>query len=185
MEYNQTNSFTDLETLIGNLRKEDTLKTKSMNNMQNLMWGVAALYVLVFALKFIHNSPWYEKAGATLILLAFIALGLLFRSHYRSFKSIDYGLPILEMLTKASNRYEIFPRSFLFMPIPLILEGIGLNLMMYDIFDNPDPLFRILIFQSGFLILLAVGFLIGYLIWRKRQKPLRDHALALLKEFES
>ena len=185
MEYNQLNSSADLESLIGNLRKEDTRNTTMMNNMQKLMWGVAILYVLLSVMKFIQNSFWYEKAGAVLILLAFIVFALLFRNYYKAYKSIDYGLPTIEMLSKAVNRYQLFQWRGLSMLVPLVLEDIGLIMMMYDIFDSPDPLFRILMFQSGFLFLLAVGSLSGYLIWRKRQKPLRDHALELLKEIRS
>ena len=185
METNHTNSFTDVETLISNLQTEDARNTRMMHNMQKMMWGIAALYVLISAMQFIINSSWNEKAGAVLILIAFIVFALLFSSYYRAFKTIDYGLPTIEMLSKAVNRYKAFQQKGLFFLIPVIIEGVGLNLMMYKMLHNPSPFVRILIFQSGYLFLLVVGFLIGYLIWKKRQKPLRDHALALLKEIQS
>jgi hypothetical protein len=47
-----------------------------------------------------------------------------------------------------------------------------------------DTKIRIALAFGAYLILLCIGFGIGYLIWRKRQKPLRDHALLLLAELE-
>lgn len=153
--------------------------------MQSIMWGVAAVYVFIFALKFIMPSPWYDKLGGFLVMLAFVVFALLFRNYYKEYKSIDYGIPTIEMLNKATRRYGLFQCRGLYILAPLILEGVGLNLMMYDDFTNPDPLFRILIFQMSYFFLLAIAFLIGYVIWKKRHKPLIDHALILLKEIQS
>lgn len=186
METNYNSQSTvDLETLIRNLKTEDTRNLNMTRRMQRFMWIIAALYVFISAIKFIQNTPWYEKLGGLLVMLAFIVFALLFRSYYKAYKSIDYGLPTIKMLVNASNRYKIFQwRGFSFL-IPLVLEDLGLILMLYNLFDSPDLLFRIMIFQIGFSVLLVVGFLIGYLIWKKRQKPLSDLALALLKEIES
>jgi hypothetical protein len=186
METNHINqSPVHLETLIGRLKTEDARNLKMMLNMQSLMWGIAAMYVFIFALKFILTTPWYEKLGGFLILAAFIAFALLFRNYYKEYKSLDYGIPTIEMLTKAASRHGLFQRRGLYILAPLILEGIGLNLMMYDGFPKLEPLYRILYFQMSFFFVMVIAFLVGYIIWKKRQKPLRDHALALLKEFES
>jgi hypothetical protein len=175
----------DLETLIKGLKTEDARNLKLMLNMQAVMWGIAALYVFIFAVKFIMTTPWYNKFGAFLVMVAFVVFALLFRNYYKEYKSIDYGIPTMEMLEKAACRYGLFQWRGLYMLAPLILEGIGLNLMMYDDFTNFDPIYRILIFQTSYFFLLTVGFLIGFIIWKRSKKPLRDHALALLKEIES
>jgi hypothetical protein len=185
METNHNNqSPIDLETLISGLKTEDTRNLKLMHKMQSVMWGIAAVYVFILALKFIMSTSWYDKLGGFLVLLAFVAFALYFRNYYKEYKSIDYGIPTIEMLKKATCRHGIQWRGIYFLA-PLILEGIGLNLMMYDDFTKLDPLYRILLFQLCFFLLMIIGFLIGYLIWKKRQKPLRDHAQALLKEIQS
>jgi hypothetical protein len=185
METNHINQTPiNLETLIGGLKTEDARNQKLMHNMQSVMWGIAAVYVFISVMKFIMTTPWYDKLGGFLVLLAFVVFALFFRNYYKEYKSIDYGIPTIEMLKKAASRHG-FQWKGLYILAPLILEGIGLNLMMYADLTQFDPIYRILIFQMSYFFLLAIGFLFGYFIWKKRQKPLRDHALALLKEFES
>jgi len=186
METNHINqSPIDLESLISGLKTEDARNLKLMHQMQQLMWGIASVYVFILALKFIMTTPWYEKLGGFLIMVAFIAFALLFRNYYKEYKAIDYGIPTIEMLKKAVSRYGLFQWRGLFILVPLIIEGIGLNLMIYDNFTKLDPLNRILFFQMSYFCVMVIAFLVGYIIWKKRQKPLRDHALALLKEFQS
>jgi riboflavin transporter FmnP len=185
METNHINqSPIDLETLIGGLKSEDSRNLKLMHKMQSVMWGIAAVYLLISVLKFIMTTPWYDKLGGFLVLLAFVAFALYFRNYYKEYKSIDYGIPTIEMLKKAARRHGIQWRGLYFLA-PLILEGIGLNLMMYDDFTKFDPLYRILFFQTIYFFVMAIAFLVGYFIWKKRQKPLRDQAQALLKEIQS
>jgi hypothetical protein len=47
-----------------------------------------------------------------------------------------------------------------------------------------DTFIRVVVAFFAYLVILCIGFGSGYLIWRKRQKPLRDHALLLLEELE-
>jgi len=186
METNHINQTPmNLETLISGLKTEDARNQKLMHNMQSVMWGIAAVYVFISVLKFIMATAWYEKLGGFLVMVAFVAFALLFRNYYKEYKSIDYGIPTIEMLKKAASRYGLFQLRGLYILAPLILEGIGLNFMMYDGLKNLDPFYRILIFQMGYFLMMMIAFLVGYLKWKKRQKPLRDHALALLKEIES
>lgn len=186
METNHINqSPIDLESLISGLKTEDTRNLKLMLNMQSMMWGIAAVYVFISALKFIMTTSWYDKLGGFLTLVAFVAFALLFRNYYKEYKTIDYGIPTIEMLKKAATRYELFQWRGFYVLAPLILEGIGLNLMIFDYFTNLEPLNRILFFQLSYFFVMVIAFLVGYIIWKKRQKPLRDHALALLEEFQS
>jgi len=68
---------------------------------------------------------------------------------------------------------------------PILLVDLGTVLLKYDPAkaENLSSIIvesQILLFSS-----LGVGLFIGYFIWRKRQKPLRDAAKAMLKEIES
>jgi len=186
MEKNHNNqSPIDLETLISGLKTEDTRNLKLMLNMQSMMWGIAAVYVFISAMKFIMTTSWYDKLGGFLTLVAFVAFAFLFRNYYKEYKSINYGIPTIEMLKKAACRYNLFQWRGFYVLAPLVLEGIGLNLMMYDDFTNLEPLNRILVFQLSYFFVMVIAFLVGHFCWKKHQKPLRDHALALLKEIES
>jgi len=186
MKTNNTNQpAIDLDTLISNLKTEDDRNFSMTHKMQQFMWGMVSFYLLVSVIKFFFNPPWYESIGSLIVMFAFLAFGLIFRSYYREYKSIDYGLPTIEMLVKAASRYQLFPMRALFVLIPVILLDLGFSFLFYDLFSTSDPLSRILVIQACYTILMLVSVFSGYLIWRKRQKPIRDHALSLLKEIES
>lgn len=186
MKTNNTNQpVIDLDTLISNLKTEDNRNFSMTHKMQQFMWGMVSFYLLVSVIKFFFSPPWYESLGSLIVMFAFLVFGLLFRSNYREYKSIDYGLPTIEMLDKAAARYQLFSLRALYVLIPVILMDLGFSLLFYNFFSNTDPLNRILIIQACYTILMLVSFFAGYLVWKKRQKPLRDRALALLKEIRS
>lgn len=183
METNHINqSPIDLETLIKRLQTEDARNLKAINNMQKLLEAAAAIYILLSVFFLFLKVPWNKSLGAFIIILVFIGYKLRYRYYRRKMEPIDYGIPTIEMLEKAAHRYrlKIF-RGNAFLEITLLLLiDFGICLMSYG-----DPIFSILFFQGFFVFVIAISSLIGYLIWKKRQKPLRDHAMALLKEFES
>lgn len=172
----------DLEILIVNLRKEDARNLKLTHKMQLLMWVMAVLYLLLTLLEFIMSENWVKPFGATLVMASFLVLALFNRYFQKEYKSIDYAVPTIEMLTRAAMHYQVFHGRLLYILITLVVEDIGLCFFMSDIFKVADPLPRFLIAQVSFIILLVFGFFVGYRIWRKHQKPLRDMALLLLKE---
>lgn len=186
METNNTNQpSVNLDKLIGNLKKEDALNLKIILSVQWLMWLVAVLYLAMVIFIFDFSKPWYKPAGGLMVMLALVIFAVYFRNRYRAFRLIDYGLPTTQVLAKAVKRYQAFQWSALIILIPLLLEDIGICFFTYDLSGHSDPLAHFIKWQVIFIVLLAIGVLIGYIIWRIRQKPLRDRALALLKEIES
>lgn len=186
MEININNqSAGNLESLIHNLRIEDNRNLTLTRAMQGMMWGVVTIYAIILVIKSIIGAPWPETIGGFVVMLAFVLFALFFRNYSKEYKSVDYGLPTTQMLSKATQRYKIFQRRSLFLLLPLALEDLGLTLLMHDFFSGPRAITNLLIAHAYFIGLLAIGFFVGYLIWRKRQKPLRDHALTLLREIQS
>jgi hypothetical protein len=185
METNNNNKTTvTLEALIQNLQGEDRRNLALSRIMMSVMIGVAIFYVIILVIKSIVGGPIIETIGGLLVMLAFIIFAWIFRSYTHEYKAIDYGLPTTQMLSKAARRYKLFQgRSFLLF-FPLAIEDLGLMMLMHDVFSGPQALIRIVIAQSFFVGVLCIAFYVGYLIWRKRQKPLRDHALRLLEELE-
>jgi len=186
METNNTNQpSVNLDKLIGNLKKEDDIILKMSLAIQWLMWIVAMMYLVMVIFIFDFSKPWYKPAGGLMVMLALVIFAVYFRNRYRSFKLIDYGLPTTEVLAKAVKRYQAFQWSTLFLLIPLILEDIGICFFSLDSSGHSDTLAHVIKWQVIFFVSLAIGFLIGYIVWWIRQKPLRDRALALLKEIRS
>ena len=182
METNHTNSFSDLENLIRNLKIEDTRTLKIIYGIQKMQWAVVLIYILLLNWFIYLNVSWYKILGAIILLIAFVGYG--FRSGIlrKKLEVTDYGVPTIEMLEKVAHRYrfQIFHKGAKFDVALFILVDTGLCFMLYS-----NPFFGILFIQVFFVIAFAFSFLIGYLIWEKRQKPLRDRALDLLKEIES
>jgi hypothetical protein len=86
------------------------------------------------------------------------------------------------MLSKAVKRYK-FSFTYILQALPaLILIDAGLTLSGYYRWLSVEPLNRILIVQAFFIPVLIISGFIGYMVWRKRQKPLHDRAQQLLKE---
>ena len=174
-----------LETLISNLRNEDMRNLRLMKQMQQFMWAVALLYLLMTILELSFSNSWHKPFGGLLVMISFLIFAFFFRIYHREYKLIDYGLPTIEMLAKAAKRYQIFQWRALTILIPLAIEDIGLCFFLYDFFNIPDPLSRFLLAQFYFALAITIGFIIGYAIWYVRQKPLRDRALELIRELES
>jgi hypothetical protein len=182
--YNSNQTPVTLDTLIQNLQEEDKRNLALSRTMLGIMVGVAIFYIIILVVKSIVGGPIIETIGGLLVVLAFIIFAWFFKSYTNEYKTIDYGLPTTQMLSKAARRYKLFHgRSFLLF-FPLAIEDFGLMLLMHDVFSGPQALTRILIAQAFFVGVLCLAFYIGYLIWRKRQKPLRDNALRMLEELE-
>ncbi len=61
---------------------------------------------------------------------------------------------------------------------------IGLTFTFYDRPLGSSPLIRFLIVQAFYIPIMLTSLIIGIRIWKKKQKPLREEALKLLKELE-
>lgn len=124
------------------------------------------------------------QLGFLFFSLGFVGFALLFRSLHQEYKSVDYGVSTVEMLTKAADRYRLWHRKTYLTIIPVIMVCFATSFSFQYIIPNPDQLTRLVIAFTGYLVFNICALFAGYLIWRKRQKPLHDKALALLAEIE-
>jgi hypothetical protein len=172
----------DLEQFVKGLKKEDSRYLGLTKSFKMIMWVLAPLYFLIFVLGMIIDHPEIDKFGFLFFSLGFLAFALLFNSLYNEYKSIDYGVSTIEMLRNVVNRYALWQTKTYLTIIPSLLCAIGFSFSAQKGFPFEDQTMRILVgFGSILFILICSGF-VGYLIWRKRQKPLRDKALELIRE---
>lgn len=175
----------DLNELIEGLRREDDRNMQLTNRFKWMMWVFAPLYFIFFLMLLCEGESILKELGIFIFSASFLFFALIFRNLNKEYKSVDYGIPTTEMLRKAAQRYEIWQTKTAKALFPAILTAIGASLTSEEMIPNVDDIkLRIALAFGAFLILLSIGFGIGYLIWRKRQKPLRDHALRLLEELE-
>jgi uncharacterized membrane protein YidH (DUF202 family) len=185
METNQNNTTNfNLDQLVKGLQKEDTRNLKMTSNFTILMWVLAPFYLVLAILGIIIDNPPIEQIGFIFFSLGFLAFGFLFKSLNLDYKSIDYGISTIEMLRNAAKRYKLWQLKTYLIIIPVGLISVAASLTIQKGIPHSDLTMRLLIVFSGYILLNIVGFFIGYLIWRKRQKPLRDKALPLLAEIE-
>ena len=172
----------DLEQLMKGLKKEDTHYLSLTNSIKWVMWVLAPFYFLMFVLGMIIDKPEIDKFGFLFFSLGFLAFALLFKSLHQEYKSIDYGVSTIEMLRNAVNRYALWQTKTYLTIIPALLCAIGFSFAAQKGFPFEDQTMRILVGFGSILFILCCSGFVGYLIWRKRQKPLRDKALELIRE---
>lgn len=178
-------NYTNIEQLIGGLKHEDARNLRISKIFQGVMAVMTPLYFIFFLIIFLEEEKLLKSLGFLFFSLGFLVFALIFRKLYKEYKSIDYGVPTIEMLSKAAQRYKFWQRKTRLVLIPAILVSIGVGFSLQDAIPLPDIRQRFLVIVTGYAITLFIAFMVGYWKWRVRQKPLRDKALALLKEFEA
>ncbi len=179
---NNNNKFPDFDTFVGGLQKEDVRNLKITRTFQPVMIILAVLYALVF--QFDTEGGWEQRVGGICYAIGFLLFALIFRKFYKEYRDVDYGVPVVEMLTSAIKRYKMFQRKMLLIIAPVLFIDLGMILITVRIHDGD---FTEAFWSTQMLLVPALlfGLVIGLIIARKRQKPLRDAALMLLKEIQS
>lgn len=172
----------DLEQLVRGLKREDTRYLTLTNSFKWIMWVLAPLYFLLFLIGAIVDRLEIDKIGFLFFSLGFLSFALLLNSLDKEYKTIDYGVSTLEMLRKAVSRYALWQLSTYLTIIPMLLCALGFSFTAQRGFPFAGQEMRVLVAFGSILLILCCGALVGYFIWRKHQKPLRDKALAILKE---
>ena len=184
-KHQHINPFTDMDRFVAGLQKEDVRYSRLTRNFQWIMWVFAPLYAAIFLLNPDKGIVMTERIGGLCYALAFIIFALIFRKFNNEYKSVDYGVPVVEMLTLAAKRYNMFQRKLILIIAPILLVDAGMVLVLMNHSGMKSVNEVILLVQEILIPSLLIGVTIGVFIWRKRQKPLRDAALAMLKEIES
>ena len=174
----------DIENLMDHLKKEDSRTLRMMRNFKRLLYGMVVFYFLLMIVNPDPELMWHQRTSGLCYVMAFIVLAVLFRKYHKEYQSIDYSLSISEMFKKASDRYDFKVSKILYVLPSLLLIDVGVTISEFYRLVTFDPLNRILIVQAVYIPIILISAFIGYLIWRKKQKPLRDGALQILRELD-
>lgn len=172
----------DLDQLVKGLKREDTRYLSLTKSFKWLMWALTPLYFGIFLIGIFLDRPKIDIFGFLFFSLGFLSFALLFKSLHEEYKSVDYGVSTMEMLRKAVSRYALWQPTTYLTIIPMLLCAIGFSFTGQRGFPFASQEMRILVAFGSIFLLLCCGALVGFFIWRKRQKPLRDKALAILKD---
>ncbi len=177
---NETNNYIDMSTLISKLKAEDST---NLQLSKMFKWVYIAL-IVIYAIILLVN---YEKDLLNLFsdlsfIISFILFAIIFVYNEKEYKKIDYSLPLVQMLKKGADRYKLtLPRNLVVF-LPVLIMDIGLTLNFYDEPFGGTSFNRVLIVQAIYLPVMFLSGYIGFKVWKKKQKPLRDEALKMLKE---
>jgi len=172
-----------MNSLICRVKVEDA---KNLRITKSFQWVYIILIVLYTGLLvFDPYIKSIDRIIGVFYIASFIAFILIFRKGYKEYKNINYSLPLIEMLRETSKRYRLRVDKLLILLIPILLMDVGVTLRFFNDLLPLSPLIRILVVQAIYIPVFTISALIGVLIWRKKQKPLRDRALELIRELES
>lgn len=174
----------NLDQLVEGLKKEDTRNLKMTHNFKYLLFFLTPFYLVIFGVALVLEDDPRRSIGPLLFGLGFLIFAFIFRDLNKTYKSVDYGVPTTEMLRKAAQRYELWQNKTYFIAIPVLLFCFGFSFSVAEWMPGADFLSRYTFAFFLIAIVFSISFFVGYLIWRKRQKPLRDRALSLLEEIE-
>ncbi len=182
----ETNNFNkseiNLNELVGKLKKEDNRNLRITKGFQIMMWIFAPLYLALFLLDPHHNAQPAQRWAGVAYATAFTVFALYFRKYYKIYSKVDYSLPTAEMLQQVVNRYQLWRWDLLIIIVPVVLVNVGQILSGYGedgMYENTSEILTGMLIYYG---MIAVSFCVGVFMWSKRQKPLRDNAILLLKE---
>lgn len=180
----QNGNSIDLELLVNNVKNEDA---KNLHITKYFLW-IYIIMVVVYSGLMVFNPDkdltTRDRISGSFYVASMIAFALIFRKGYKEFKSIDYTLPVIEMLRSVAKRYHLRSRKFVELSIPILLMDVGLTISFYNRMLPISPIERILLIQAIYIPVMTFSGFLGYLKWRRKQKPLHDNALQLIAELE-
>ncbi len=183
--HNTKGNGADINKLVQRLKKEDTRNLMTFKRFQWIFLVFVILYSFIFIFNPFEKMEWIYRLTGVSYVAAFVIFGLLFRKYHREYKSIDYALPVTEMLKKAADRYSLQYKKLWITIFPVLLIDAGVTISYFQRLTDFAPWERIGLVQLLYIPTMIISALIGIWIWYKRQKPLRDMALKLLEELEN
>ena len=176
MKTNNNNNL-DFEQLLGKLKKEDTNYSSLSKALLIIYLIMIPLYIVITALEYFETKDVFQIVGGACFVISFSVFAIFFRIYYKEYKYVDYSLPTIQMLKKAAYRYKPFQLRTLWILPALVLMDLGLYFTSsFDIIGIKAHLY--------FIVLMLLSICVGIVFWWVKYKPLRDNALALIKELE-
>ncbi len=171
----------------------DQLKSQDSKN-KRLMYRMFILYIIfaVFYLGLLIFNPdpeltFENRIQGVCYVLIFTVAAFFFRHHYRKTSKVDYAAPILSMLEEARERHKLMrPGKAWFVVFIVGFTDIVVTwALVTDITAEWSLLTKILVIQAGYFTIMSLSFLIGYLIWRKKSRPLVRNLTRIIDEMRA
>ncbi len=166
------------------LRNEETEAKKKYYRMYILYTIGAAAYSYLFIFNPGSELVLSERLMGSCFVAAFLILLILFRIRYSKMKKENLFSSTKEFLESSRERHLLWNKQQLWLIPVILLVNVGATFSVSDRFGKLEPELGILLFQTGFWTLLALGLFMGKKQWRKTKKPILRQIELMLTDFE-
>ena len=179
-----SNNFNDMNALMTRFKEEDNRNSREMKFFKWLFLVMIIIYTALFVVNPDPSLGMPERISGLCFVGAFALFAVFFRKYHSDFRKVDYTVSSFDMLNQAAKRYDLTFSRYLFMLPSILLIDAALVISEISEWTTVELLNRILYVQAFYIPIMLISAFAGYLIWRKKQKPLRDAALKLLEELK-
>ncbi len=175
----------EMDQVIDHLKSLDTKNRRLMFRMFIFYLIIALVYI---GLMIFDPGPDLVSENRIIYLsyiLIFIVSALFFRYHYRKTYRVDYTAPVLKMLEAARDRHRFMkPGKVWFVLFLVIACDVIVTWVMLDSswFIGWSLLLKIVVIQLSYFAIMALSLLVGFLIWRRKSRPLVRNLTRIIEE---
>ena len=175
----------DIDTLINNLQSKDGNFKKAVKVLQIFFF----VLILIFTVAYVFNPDpemgLNQRIGGGCYVIAFGLLAFHFRKKHTIYKDVNYSASVKELMVEAEKGYRFWKNNQLNSIMAIVLLDVGTCLIIISYFSGKWSHLQILIGVQVFYLLSAgIGFIFGYIKWKKEIRPFWVSLKSQLKEFE-
>jgi hypothetical protein len=175
----------NMNSLVSELETKDSKYKKIMRRFQILFFVCIFLYAGLFLINPDPELTVNDRIAGACYVVAFTLFALQFRTLYKRYKHVNYFDPVKKVLEDAERRYRLWQKSTLLVLVSILCIDAATLLILYDRFEGRWTFWQFFTgVQLVFVFIIALGFVIGYIRWRKESRPIWLSAKQLLKELE-
>jgi len=178
------NKFNDMNALMTRFKEEDNRNTRKMKFFKWLFLVMIVIYTALFVVNPDPSLAMRYRISGLCFVSAFALFAVFFKKYHSDFRKVDYSVSSYEMLNQAAKRYDLTFSRYLFMLPSILLIDAAVVISEISEWTQVELLNRILYVQAFYIPIILISAFTGYLIWRRKQKPIRDAALQLLEELK-
>lgn len=178
----------DLDQVVDQLKRLDSRNKKLMFRMFILYAIITVFYLGLMILNPDPDLTLENRIQGLVYVLIFGVAALFFRYHYKTTYKADYTTPVLQMLESARDRHKLLrPGKVWFMAFIILTCNI---VVTWALLDTTWPaswtrLASVLVIQGGYWAIMALSFLVGYLTWRRKSRPLVQNLTRIIDEMRT
>lgn len=176
----------DIDKLINQLQVNDSDFKKALKYLQIFFFALIIIYTVLYVFNADAEIGVEQRIGSVCYVIAFTLLALHFRKKHTKYKNVDYSASVKELMIEAEKRYRFLRNNELGSIIAIILLDIGTCLILFEYSSDTLLILQIFLAVQAFcFISVLIGFLIGFMKWKKEIRPLWLTIKTQLKEFDS